>query len=233
MTSLINFIRLQKIDSRLDQIRNRLLQIKGILEDNNEIQSIQIEKNGLIDQINNLKIALSSTELEVKEQQVKIQQTEAIFYGGKIAVPKELQDFQLEIAMQKRQLNSIENKQIELMISTEDVQKEYDKVCIKLSKVIEESETNNKFIIEEQSKLLKEVEKLNSEKKAAEISISIQDLALYNKLRVQRSGLALSMISDSSCNSCGATITPAQNQAIKSFDQIIFCPSCGRILYAN
>jgi predicted nucleic acid-binding Zn-ribbon protein len=233
MNQIISFIRLQQIDTRLDQVRARLHQIKVILQDNKEIQNIQQEKNTLDLRLNSFKTELLSSELAVKDQQVKIQQTEATLYGGKIVNPKELQDIQLEIAMQKRQLNTFENKQLELMIALEETQKEYESVCSKYSKALQDSDSNNLTIISEQNTLLKEVEKLNSEKKAAEISLSILDLSLYNKLRTQRGGLALSVISEGACNSCGATLTPAQNQAIKSFDQIIFCPSCGRILYTT
>jgi predicted nucleic acid-binding Zn-ribbon protein len=119
------------------------------------------------------------------------------------------------------------------MIALEEIQKDYEQLCFKYSKALQESDSNNITIISEQNTLLKDVERLNSEKKAAEISLSIQDLGLYDKLRTKRGGLALSVISEGACNSCGATLTPAQNQAIKSFDQIIFCPSCGRILYTT
>jgi predicted nucleic acid-binding Zn-ribbon protein len=233
MNQIIGFIRLQQIDTRLDQVRARLHQIKVILQDNTEIQIILEEKNTLNLRLNTFKTELLSSELTVKDQQVKIQQTEATLYGGKIVNPKELQDIQLEIAMQKRQLNSFENKQLELMIALEEIQKDYEQLCFKYSKALQESDSNNITIISEQNTLLKDVERLNSEKKAAEISLSIQDLGLYDKLRTKRGGLALSVISEGACNSCGATLTPAQNQAIKSFDQIIFCPSCGRILYTT
>jgi predicted nucleic acid-binding Zn-ribbon protein len=233
MNQIIGFIRLQQIDTRLDQVRARLHQIKVILQDNTEIQIILEEKNTLNLRLNTFKSELLSSELTVKDQQVKIQQTEATLYGGKIVNPKELQDIQLEIAMQKRQLNSFENKQLELMIALEEIQKDYEQLCFKYSKALQESDSNNITIISEQNTLLKDVERLNSEKKAAEISLSIQDLGLYDKLRTKRGGLALSVISEGACNSCGATLTPAQNQAIKSFDQIIFCPSCGRILYTT
>lgn len=233
MNQIISFIRLQQIDTRLDQVRARLHQIKVILQDNKEINKILEEKTAFELRLNTLKSELISSELAVKDQQVKIQQTEAILYGGKIVNPKELQDIQLEIAMLKRQLISFENKQLEFMIAIEDAQKDYEIVSSKYSKALQDSDSNNLTIISEQNTLLKEVEKLYSEKKAAEISLSTQDLSLYNNLRIQRGGLALSVISEGACNACGATLTPAQNQAIKSFDQIIFCPSCGRILYTT
>jgi len=233
MNQIISYIRLQQIDTRLDQVQARLHQIKLILEDDKAIHTISLQKDALEEQLSLIRTAQSTSEHALKDQQVKIQQAESNLYSGNIINPKELQDLQSDIGSLKRQFSSLENKVLEIMISNEEAQNEYELICNKFSSLQAENEINNSTIINEQSNLLKEIEKLNSEKKAAEISLTNQDLSLYKKLRLQRGGLALSSISDGSCNSCGATLTPAQHQAVKAFDQMIFCPSCGRMLYSN
>ncbi|MGZ9220523.1 MAG: C4-type zinc ribbon domain-containing protein [Anaerolineales bacterium] len=40
-------------------------------------------------------------------------------------------------------------------------------------------------------------------------------------------------MSDGSCAACGTTLTPSQQQIARSTSQLIYCPSCGRILYAD
>jgi len=230
---IIGFIRLQQIDTRLDQVRARLHQIKLILEDDQEVRKISSQIISEENQLSFLKSELLSAEIAVKNQQVKIQQTEANLYSGKIINPKELQDLQSEIGSLKRQLNFLENKLLDVMISNEETQNEYDQICSRFNTIKKENEKTNSTILLEQNNLNKEIEKLNSEKKAAEISLTNQDISLYNKLRLQRGGYALSSISEGACSSCGATLTPAQHQAVKAFDQMIFCPSCGRILYST
>ncbi|HLO29263.1 MAG TPA: C4-type zinc ribbon domain-containing protein, partial [Anaerolineales bacterium] len=63
--------------------------------------------------------------------------------------------------------------------------------------------------------------------------IARQTLDIYEQLRKQKRGIAITTISDSSCGACGTTLTPSQKQSARSTSQLFHCPTCGRILYAN
>jgi predicted nucleic acid-binding Zn-ribbon protein len=58
-------------------------------------------------------------------------------------------------------------------------------------------------------------------------------LSLYDALRSKKKGIAVSKIEDQMCSVCGSTLTPAECQSAKSRIDIISCPTCGRILYAD
>ncbi|MFN2235225.1 MAG: C4-type zinc ribbon domain-containing protein [Anaerolineales bacterium] len=47
-----------------------------------------------------------------------------------------------------------------------------------------------------------------------------------------RAGVAVAKVEDRACKACGSTLTASLNQAARSPSQIVFCDSCGRILYA-
>ena len=57
--------------------------------------------------------ALKLSESEVEKQQIKIQQTEASLYGGKVHNPKELQDLQKDIVSLKRHLETFSQRQLQ------------------------------------------------------------------------------------------------------------------------
>jgi hypothetical protein len=204
-----------------------------ILENDQEIREIVSQKEALELKLSNIRSDISTNETIVKNQQVKIQQLQVNLYSGKVLNPKELQELEAEIASCQRQLNSSENKLLELMIICEEIQKEYDATSSSLVSVQKSSESKNSQVLTEQANLIKEIDKLNSEKKASEISITEKDVNIYNKLRGQKGGIALSVISEDACSSCGATLTPAQHQAVRALDRMIFCPSCGRILFTT
>ena len=233
MNQIIGLIRLQQIDTRLDRVNTRLHQIKLIFENDQEIREILTQINEYDLKLNNIKRDITTNEINVKNQQVKIQQLQANLYSGKVLNPKELQDLEAEIASCQRQLNSSENRLLDLMINCEEIQTEYDAISSKLISTQESSDRKNSLLLAEKANLLREIEKLKSEKKASEISITEKDLNIYNKLRIQKGGIALSVISENACSSCGATLTPAQHQAVRALDHIIFCPSCGRILFTT
>jgi len=232
MNQIIGFLRLQQIDSRLDQVNTRIKQIDILLEDNKTVQQISQQKNEIKQRIDSSSQQLKLSEQAALAQQIKIHQVEANLYSGKVKNPKELQDLQAEISSLKRHYTSLENNQLQIMMIVETDQKDYDLLSIKFDAAEQDFLSKNRILIEEKDVLLNDIERLDAEKKAAENSISIQDLAYYNKLRLKRGGVAVSTISEGACNSCGATLTPAQEQAVKSPEQTYCCPSCGRMLYA-
>ena len=232
MNQIIGFLRLQQIDTRLDLVNARIKQINFLLEDNKAVQQIFKQKTEIEQRIKSASQQLTQSEQAVLAQQIKNQQVEANLYSGKVKNPKELQEIQSEISSLKRHYISLENSQLQIMMSIETDQKFYDLICKKYDAVEQEFLSKNKVLIEEKDTLLKEIDRLDAEKKAAENSISTQDMSYYNKLREQRGGVAVTTISEGACNSCGATLTPAQQQAVKSPEQTYCCPSCGRMLYA-
>jgi predicted nucleic acid-binding Zn-ribbon protein len=232
MNQIIGFLRLQQIDTRLDQVNSRIKQILMLIEDNKAIQQLAKQKKEIEQKIGSSAQQLKLSEQAILSVQIKSQQVEANLYSGKVKNPKELQDLQAEISSLKRHYLSLENTQLQIMISMETDQNEYDLLCIKFNTTEHDSLMKNTVLIGERDSLLKEIERLDAEKKAAENSISVQDLSYYNKLRLQRGGVAVSTISEGACDSCGATLTPAQEQAVKSPEQTYCCPSCGRMLYA-
>ena len=58
-------------------------------------------------------------------------------------------------------------------------------------------------------------------------------ISLYENLRKQKRGVAVSLVNDNACEICGTTLTPAQAQATRLSLQIQYCPTCGRILYGD
>jgi len=83
----------------------------------------------------------------------------------------------------------------------------------------------------EKTKLLSEVDRLLSEKKATIPTLLVSDLGMYEQLRKSRNGVAVAKINSRACTACGTTLTAAVVQATQSTGQIIRCPNCGRFLY--
>ncbi len=78
-----------------------------------------------------------------------------------------------------------------------------------------------------------DLERFFIERNAVAGAIPAAELSLYDQLRQQRRGVAVAVISDNSCEACGSTLSLAQIQSARSSGQVMFCPSCGRILYGS
>jgi predicted nucleic acid-binding Zn-ribbon protein len=177
--------------------------------------------------------ALKLSEAEVEKQRIKIEQTDASLYGGNVHNPKELQDLQKDVASLKRHLETLEERQLEAMIAVETAEEELLVAKTDLERVQSNLKEQNKDLTQESEMLRKNLERLNSERQAVVTDIASQTLSVYDQLRKQKRGLAITTIADNSCEACGTTLTPSQQQNARSTSQLFHCPTCGRILYAN
>ena len=81
--------------------------------------------------------------------------------------------------------------------------------------------------------LQKEADSLNAQRLAVLPAIDTVSLSLYDALRQKRSGLAVSQVIENACNTCGSALTPGLAQSVRTSNQLVLCPMCGRILYSN
>jgi predicted nucleic acid-binding Zn-ribbon protein len=119
------------------------------------------------------------------------------------------------------------------MLSIEDIEKELQAAKTTLERVQLSLKEQNQDLTRESETLNKELERLRSEHQAVLTNIATQALNVYEQLRKQKRGIAVTTVADSSCEACGTTITASQQQNARSASQLFHCPTCGRILYAN
>jgi predicted nucleic acid-binding Zn-ribbon protein len=118
------------------------------------------------------------------------------------------------------------------MITLEELEKVYKSASEEYTTLSAQVEKQNHALMTERDELQKEAKRLYTERQATTQSIPPEPLDLYEKIRVQRHGIAVTTISDNSCDSCGSVITPAQQQSAHHSHQLFRCPSCGRIVYS-
>ena len=233
MSASLGLYRLQQVDSRIDQIQARLKTIQQTLENDLELRSATERFAAAESKYRDAERALKLSETEVEKQRSKIEQTEASLYGGQVHNPKELQDLQKDIASLKRHLETLEERELEVMLSIEGVEKEIQAAKTDLERVQSNLKEQNQDLAKEGETLRKDLERLNSEHQAVVTDIATQALSIYEQLRKQKRGIAVTTVTDSSCEACGTTITPSQQQSAHSTSQLFRCPTCGRILYAS
>ncbi len=232
MSAALGLYRLQQVDSQIDQIQARLRIIQQTLENDAELRSANERLASAEGKHREAERLLMLSESEVEKQQIKIEQAEASLYGGKVHNPKELQDLQKDVASLNRYLETLEERQLEAMIAAEATQHEMQIAKEDLERTLSNLKDQNEDLTQESEFLRKNLERLDSERQAVVTDIAARSLGLYDELRKQKRGLAITTIADSSCEACGTTLTPSQQQNARSTSQLFHCPTCGRILYA-
>ena len=233
MSLALTLYRLQQIDSRLSKVTTRLAAIQSTLENNAELKAASRKLDAAKLALREAEKVLKSAEVESASQRIKLEMAEASLYSGRIQSPKELQDLEMDIASLKRHLGALEDLQLEGMISVETcraerelAQKEFEAVQ---GKVISENAT----LQTEQLTLQKEADTLNAQRQAVLPAIDAATLSMYDSLLQKRSGQAVSQVIENACDTCGSSLTPGYAQSVRTSNQLVHCPMCGRILYSN
>lgn len=233
MSASFGLFRLQQVDSRISRIETRLAKIQEILGNDAELrEALGQIKAAEADQTNSERIQQKSEE-ETHSQQVKIQQTESSLYGGSVHNPKELQDLQADIVSLKKHLANLEERELEAMLKTEAAQTALQATQVGMKNIQAHLANEHRQLLDEQASLMRDLKSLQSERSATTNEVLAEMLAVYEDLRMEKRGVAVAEASENSCSACGSTLSPAVQQSARRAAQLVYCPSCGRILYAS
>ena len=233
MSAALGLYRLQQVDSQMDQIQARLKTIRETLENDRELSAAKQALTSAENLHNQAESALKQSEADVTGQSIKIEQTESSLYSGSVKNPKELQDLQMEAVSLKKYLGTLEERQLEAMIHAEETEKAMDSAKESLANVQSRLKDQNLDLANESDALNKDLERLASERSAITGNIDESSIKIYEKLRQQKRGVAVALVSEDACAACGTTFTASQQQGARSSSQLYYCPTCGRIVYAE
>jgi predicted nucleic acid-binding Zn-ribbon protein len=139
----------------------------------------------------------------------------------------------MDVVSLKKHLGTLEERELEVMIRVESAEKDLQSANEKLSQVQARLKDQNIDLSKESDTLNKDLENLESERKAVIGNLEEQAIKVYDLLRHQKRGVAVTTLSDNSCEACGTTFTASQQQNARSNSQLFYCPTCGRIIYAG
>ena len=231
MSQTLHLYSLQKTDLQIDQINLRLAEIDKILQSDKKVIDAQTKLAAAINKTKNAKRSLGLIEDEVQANKIKQETNEASLYSGRIHNPKELQDLQKDIETRKRNIQNLEEKQLEAMISLEEIEKEKLAGEEKLKKVQIAAIEQKASLVGEKDLLIKNKNNFENERGAILASITSENLQIYQRLRQQKKGIAVSTVDDNACASCGSDLRPEEIQLAQSPNHLYFCVSCGRVLF--
>jgi len=231
MAQSFKLYRLQQLDSHLDRTRARLEEVHQGLNDAHELHQAENQYKLAEVELQTMRKSLQKAEQAVKDQRIKIEMTEAALYGGKVRNPKELQDLQNESAALKRYLVILEDRQLEAMLNEEETQTNSLKVKAALELAQAKQAARQKELFNEQDHLQKDIPRLEEERQVVASTIPADEIGLYDALRRQRRGVAVSLVQNKACNSCGTTLSAKLLDATLTSGQLTRCDGCGRILY--
>ncbi|WP_346239040.1 zinc ribbon domain-containing protein [Niabella insulamsoli] len=225
--SLIN---LQKVDSKLDEIKilkGELPMEVADLED--ELQGLRARQTRIEEEINGVTEFIEERKNAIKESEALIKKYEKDSENVKNnrefeAINKETEMQQLEIKLAEKHIKDANEEIAEKVVLLEKAKKNI--VTKEGSLELKKSELEK--IIASNEKEEKEFLKLSE---AAKQEVEPRLLSSYEKIRGNfRNGLAVVPVVRDACGGCFYAIPPQKQSEIKQHKKIVACENCGRIL---
>jgi hypothetical protein len=227
-----HLLTLQRLDTELDQARGRLAEIEALLNKDEALRAAQATAETANQARDEAQKELKKADIEVNDQQAKIARNQQITYSGSVTNPKELEDLQSEAAALSRHLETLEERQLEKMITFEEVNTAAETAGENLQSIKNQLATQHSRLHAEQANLQERAVVLESQRPELLTPLEVDNLNLYDKLRKNRAGLAVVQFSGNTCPACGDTLTSAQAQDARSANSLTQCSACQRILTA-
>lgn len=227
---LTSLVRLQKIDSKQDEIQilkgELPMEVKD-LED--EIEGLHARQTRVEEEINGITDFMEQKKAAIKEAQELITKYEK--QSENVKNNREFEAINKEIEMQQ-----LEEKLCEKHIkdATEEVA-EKAKQLDSAKKAVATKEANLSGKKGELEKIISETEKeekhYDKEAEAARNHVDERLLLSYDRIRKNyRNGLAVVPVERDSCGGCFHAIPPQKQSEIKLRKKLMVCENCGRIL---
>lgn len=227
---LTSLVTLQKIESKLDELRilkGELPMEVADLED--EIQGfharqvrIEEEINGVTEFIEQRKEAIKESEALVKKYE---KQSNDVKNNREFeAINKEVEMQQLEVKLAEKHIKDATEEIAEKAVLLEKAKKN---IVAKESILTTKKSELEKIIVANE----KEEKHFNKLKVDANEHVDERLRASYEKIRSSyRNGLAVVAVERDACGGCFNAIPPQKQSEIKQHKKVMICENCGRIL---
>lgn len=233
MSRAHTLFRLQEIDLVIDKTKERLDEIKAILENDEVIVKIKMEISTAAEDLANENSQVNLAEGAVSDQKYKIEQTDAKLYGGKIQNPRELQDLQMESESLNKYMATLEDRLLDQMVAQEEAQEKHDSLQRQLEKLEKDRAKESKTLLLEKEQLVQEMKRHEGNREGALASVSDEDREIYEKIRIKGGGYAVAILEGSNCSLCGLAPSESTQQTIRKGTGLVQCNQCKRILYSG
>ncbi len=227
---LVGLIKLQKIDSKLDEfeiLKGELPIEVSDLED--EITGLHSRRTRVEEEINGISEFIESKKNAIKEGEAMVKkyekQTENVKNSREFeALSKETEMQQLEIKLCEKHIRDANEELAEKVKVLESVKKQ----ITSKDGVLTHKKSELEKIIVDTEKEEKHFKKLSDAARE-----HIDDRLLYSYDRIRKSyhnGLSVVPVERDACGGCFNSIPPQRQSEIRLHKKVIVCENCGRIL---
>ncbi|TCL61538.1 putative nucleic acid-binding Zn-ribbon protein [Hydrogenispora ethanolica] len=235
MVNLPHLYRLQEIEGRLlalQKLRLRIAEDPELKERQKAWQnSDQLLKESEAER-QRLQTNQRRLELELKTCQEHLAAEERKLYGGGVSSARELEQLQQKAAEYAKKRAALEDDLLQLMEGEEQLSAKLSQ----LTAIRDETVGVLEQLKQEHARQLLEVtiEEQDLTEEAEQVAAKLPKdwLERYRRIAKSHHGIGMAKVKSNSCGACHISLSESMLQNVKrAEDTLLFCESCGRILY--
>jgi len=141
--------------------------------------------------------------------------------------------FQHEIEYGEKETRRCEDRILQLMTESEPLEVNLKKAESALKEEKRQVEAEKAKVVERTAVDQKQLAEAEAERKDVAAHLQPELMKNYERIRKKWRGIVVAEASDGRCGACMITLRAQFAQDLRKGDQLMFCESCGRILYYN
>lgn len=234
MADMANLYELQKIDVMSLKVRRRLVQLKELLLESDELKAAQTQVEQLKTEHDKWHFEQKRNETELETLSTKIEESNEVLMGGTISNPKELESLQANIESLQRQRGTAETNSVEALYKAEELAGQLGAAESNLAKIQESWQANQSELTEEDTKLKRAYLVLKKQREQVAERVAEPLLQRYEQMRQRKGGIAVATVENDTCSACHVQLPTGVLSTVidqGKTDRQILCPTCGRLLF--
>lgn len=222
------------IDKRLSQLdfqRTHLPEAVALNDANSRARDLNVRKVELEAELSELKILVSKSEVDVEQVDSRLSKDQTLLDSGSISDSKQLTELQHEIDNLKKRKSELEDVELEILSSVEDIQMTLVSTQRELLEAEHELEVAKAALESALDDLNSEIIQLGNRRQEIIGSIAGELASLYEKIKNDR-GVGAAALLGHRCESCHLELTGTDFSEIKKLPEteLVRCPECKAIL---
>lgn len=231
----LKLLDLQELDSDTARLRHQLAN----LPEDAELAELTAERARLQDLVRDQQIAVDDLTAAQKKADRDVEQVKARrerdrgrLEGGQVTDPKALEGLQHELDALERRITALEDEELEVMEQLEEAQTTLAGLTQKVEELAEKIVDVTVARDEKRTDLETTLAEVAGRRAPLIDGMPEDLLALYEKLRAAKGGVAASLLRAGQCGGCMLSLDSSELQRIRTLptEAVARCEECSRIL---
>ncbi|GIV75953.1 C4-type zinc ribbon domain-containing protein [Litorilinea aerophila] len=225
---------LQKVDLTWDKVRRRLLHIQKLLGESDKVQKARDQVTAVETELQEWRNRQKNAELESRSLAGRIQETEEKLMSGTVHNTKELTALQASLEALRRHRAAVDDSAMEALMKADELDQKLAEERATLTQLEAEWQEQQVALKREGLKLKQHYVLLKQKRSQLSAALDQELLERYEHLRKRKGGIAIAALENDICGACHVQVPTGVISAIHAANHgLVYCPSCGRMLFAG